>query len=108
MVRVCDPEVEWHTLWPGLDSVYRGHDGVREWGYGFLEIFTDPGQEVIEVLELDSDRVLIHVRLFGVGRESGTPVEMTIHDLWTFRDGLLVHRLPFYERADAEAAAGLR
>ena len=43
-----------------------------------------------------------------MGRESGTPAEMTIYDLWTFRDGLLVHRVPFYDRADAEAAAGLR
>ncbi len=30
---------------------------------------------------MDADRVLIHVRLFGVGRESGTPAEMTIYDL---------------------------
>ena len=107
-MQVCDPEIEWHTLWPGLDPVYRGHEGVREWGYAFLEIFSDPGQEVLEVMELDADRVLIHVRLFGVGRESGTPAEMMIYDLWTFRDGLLVHRMPFYERAEAEAAAGLR
>ena len=81
---------------------------MREWGYAFLEIFTEAGQEVIEVVEVDADRVLLHLRLFGVGRESGTPAEMTIYDLWTFRDGLLVHRVPFYDRADAEAAAGLR
>ncbi len=108
MAQICHPEVEWHTLWPGLDPVYRGHDGVREWARAFLEIFTDPGQEVIEVVQVDADCVLIHVRLSGVGRESGTPAEMSIYDLWTFRDGLVVHRRPFYERAEAEAAAGLR
>ena len=27
----CHPQVEWHTRWPGLDPVYHGPAGVREW-----------------------------------------------------------------------------
>jgi ketosteroid isomerase-like protein len=108
MVEVCDPDVEWHTLWPGLEQVYRGHDGIRAFGYAFLEIFEDAGQEVLEVVELDADRVFLHTRVFGRGRGSGTPAEMHVYDLWTFKDGLLVHRRPFYEREQAEKAAGLK
>jgi len=108
MVEVCHPDVEWHTLWPGLESVYRGPEGIRAWGYAFLEIFEDPGQEVLEVIELEDGRVFLHTRVFGRGRGSGTPAEMHVYDIWTFREGLLVERRPYYERADAEKAAGLR
>jgi ketosteroid isomerase-like protein len=108
MVDVCDQDVEWHTLWPGLDPVYRGHEGVRAWGNAFLEIFDEPGQEVIEVIELEDERVFLHLRLFGRGRGGGAPAEMHIYDLWTFRNGKLLRRRPFYDRAEAEAAAGLR
>jgi ketosteroid isomerase-like protein len=108
MVLACHEEVEWHTLWPGLESVYRGHEGIRAWGYAFLEIFEDAGQEVLEVVELEDHRVFLHLRLFGRGRGSGTPAEMHVFDLWTFREGLLVHRQPYYDREEAEAAAGLK
>jgi ketosteroid isomerase-like protein len=103
---VCDPEVEWHTLWPGLEPVYRGHEGIRQWAESFEEAITDAGQEVHEAVET-GESVFLHVRLYGRGRGSGTPVEMTIFDVWTFRDGKLIRRRPFYERAEAEAAAGL-
>ena len=49
MVDVCHPDVQWHTLWPGFESVYRGHEGIRAWGAAFLEVFENPGQEVVEV-----------------------------------------------------------
>jgi ketosteroid isomerase-like protein len=104
---VCDSGVEWHTLWPGLEPVYHGHDGLRRWAAEFEEAFTDATQEILESEEA-GDGVFLHVRLFGRGRGSGTPVEMEIFDVWTFRDGKLVCRRPFYERAEAEAAAGLR
>ena len=108
MVDACHPDVEWHTLWPGLRSVYRGHDGIREWGYAFLEVFDDPGQELLDVVELEGDRVFLHTRVFGKGRGSGTPTEMHVYDIWTFKDGLLFHRQPYYERELAEKAAGLK
>lgn len=107
-MQACHPDVEWHTLWPGLESEYRGHDGIRAWGAAFLEIFEDAGQEVLEVVELDDGRVFLHVRLFGRGRGSGTPAEMHVFDIWTFKDGLLFHRQPYYDREHAEKAAGLK
>jgi ketosteroid isomerase-like protein len=108
MVDVCHPDVQWHTLWPGFESVYRGHEGIRAWGAAFLEVFEDPGQEVVEVIDIDDGRVLLHTRVYGRGRGSGTPAEMHVYDIWTFKDGLLYERRPFYDRQRAEKAAGLR
>jgi ketosteroid isomerase-like protein len=106
-LAICDPEVEWHTLWPGLESVYRGHEGIRRWLASFEEAISDARRDVHEAIEV-GESVFLHVRLSGRGRGSGAPVEMTVFEAWTFRDGKLVCRQPFYERAEAEAAAGLR
>jgi SnoaL-like protein len=108
MVQVCHPQIEWHTLWPGLDPVYRGHEGIRAWGDAILEIFENPGTEVLEVLDVDDRTTLLHLRVYGQGRESGTPAEMHVYDVWTFDEGLLRERRTFYKREQAEKAAGLR
>jgi len=108
MVQVCHPDIEWHTLWPGLEPVYRGHEGIRAWGHAILEIFENPGSEVVELLDVDDHRAVLHLRVYGRGRESGTPADMHVYDVWTFEGGLLRERRTFYERERAEKAAGLR
>ena len=31
IVAHCDPEIEWHTQWPGMERVFHGWEGVTRW-----------------------------------------------------------------------------
>lgn len=103
VIAHCHPQITWETRWPGFDSVLRGPDGVRR----FFELFEEAIAEVrptFRALDACGDQVLLEVLLSGHGRGSGTPVAMTVFDIWTFRDGRLFRRQTFYERGAAEEA----
>ena len=108
IVAECDPAVEWEEQSiPGVEPLYRGHDGVRRW---WTETF---GEELgsiegrfEEVKEAD-DTVIASVRFEGEGRSSGARVQMPVHLVLTFRDGKLVRRQVFLTPAEALAAVGL-
>jgi ketosteroid isomerase-like protein len=99
------PEIVWETSgrFPGLGDRYVGHDGVRQvWGeiMGPWESF-EIGHE--EVIGLDHDSVLVHVRFRGRGRE-GIEVEQDFGQRYEIRDGLLT-RMKAYPTWDAALAA---
>ncbi len=100
VIAHCHPEIAWETQWPGFESVLRGPQGVRR----FFELFEEAIADVsptFRALEAMGDQVLLEVLLSGHGRGSGIPVEMTVFDIWTFRQGKLFRRQTFYERAAA-------
>ena len=49
MFALLDPEFEWHTTrgFPGLDDVYRGHEGWRKFDRDFRETW-DSLQVVVD------------------------------------------------------------
>jgi len=101
----CDPEVEWHTRWPGLESVYHGHEGVREWHRKVLEPM-DFKTELLDAEPIDEARAMLHFKLEGRGKGSGVEVAMEVWDVWTLREDRLACRETFYEREQALAAVG--
>lgn len=102
-----DPDVEWHTNWPSLAPMVRGHDGVRRFLLGFIEPWTELRSELIELREGTDSRVFLHVRVRARGRQSGVETVMNIYDALTYRHGLLVVRRSWTEPEPALAAAGL-
>jgi hypothetical protein len=66
-VAECDPTVEWEEQFiPGLEPVYRGHDGVRRWAatlFGDEDLGSLEGR--VEVLEEADDTVIASVRIEG-------------------------------------------
>jgi hypothetical protein len=102
-----DPNVEWHTNWPGQAPLVRGHDGVRRFLLGFVEPWTELRSELVEVREGTENRLFLHVRVYARGGQSGAEVEMNIYDALTYRAGLLVLRRTWTEPGPALAAAGL-
>ncbi len=104
---ILHPEVEFQTNWPGLAPAVYGIEGVRR----FAEVFQEPWErvqfDVREVVEVDEETVLVtgHVRARGKG--SGVEVEMDIYDVLTFRDGRIVLRRTWPDRAPAIAALGI-
>ena len=97
------PQIEWDTRWPGLDHVFHGRDGVRDW----LAQVMEPMEIKMDLLEARSlgDQVLASYQVYGAGKSSGIPTEMHVFDLLSFRDGLILRRQTFYTEAEAVEAA---
>ena len=105
IVAHCDPEIEWHTLWPGMEGVYRGWEGVKRWRAAIDEALADLSLHMDEAIELDPDFFYLAYRLSAQGRQSGVASNMEIYDLWKLRNGKLLVRWTYRDRDDALAAA---
>ena len=107
-LEMLHPEIEWHTyIVPGPGgATYHGHDGVRELWAEAQRIFGD-FRNVPEQMFEAGDRVVVFVRVEGVGTKSGAPVEARIAHLQTIRDGKLIRVESFGDRDEALRAAGI-
>jgi ketosteroid isomerase-like protein len=111
LLACLSPDVLWGALEgvPGMDELYRGRAGVREW-IELLSEVTDDGihAEIEQITDLGDERVLIAVALTARGRGSGVPFEYRTWQIVWFADGLITRRQVFWTRAEALEAAGLR
>jgi ketosteroid isomerase-like protein len=93
---------------PGLAGVYRG---MEEFEHGFLDRlwaeFDEAHYEILEIVDA-GDRVLASYTLRGRGKQSGAEVAWDVWQVWTMRDGKVVHGQGFTSRDQALEAAGLR
>jgi ketosteroid isomerase-like protein len=108
-LSVLDPEVEIVTSGAFLDQgmVYRGHDGAREFFEMIGEVFEELSYDVLEVHEVDEDRVLVIVRLHGRGKGTGLELDREAGHLWTLRGETPIRMQGFADPDAARAAAGL-
>jgi ketosteroid isomerase-like protein len=102
-----DADVEMQD-YPGMPGArwHHGHRGAVEWA---LELWKAFGRFQLEALEfIDAgDRLVVPTRTTGIGKSSGTPVELTATAVYTFRDHRVL-RLDIYEtKQQALNAAGL-
>ena len=58
-------------------------------------------------IDVDDERVLVFVKMTGVGEKSGVPAEGATAHEFTIRDGLLIRFKVYADRATALEAAGL-
>jgi ketosteroid isomerase-like protein len=106
------PEIELHpdpaADWVGVNSVYRGHEGMRQYMRAVYEAFADYRPEIEELLDV-GDKVVTLAIERGRGRHSGADVEAhhTAH-VWTMRGGKAVRVDLFLDREKALEAVGLR
>ena len=73
---------------------------------GVLGEFDDAHIEVHEFVDA-GDQVLARETVQGRGKQSGAESSWTLWELWTVRDGKLVHGQGIRSRAEALEAAGL-
>ena len=109
-LRELDPEVEWH---PGLvtsleadATVYRGHDGVREWFSTVSEAFPERHTEIGEVRDL-GDRLIAIGRIRMRGGASGAETESPIAYLVDYSNGKATRVQSYLNPREALEAAGL-
>ena len=101
-------EFEFHTaqLFPGVEPVYRGREGmVRFWTSFIEEPWALFRLEVDSVEPVGTDRVLALLTFHGIEREGGEEVVRPYAHLATFRDGLIVRVDAFSGWDDARDAA---
>jgi ketosteroid isomerase-like protein len=103
-------DFEFHTagLFPGLEPVYRGREGLVEFWNAFIE---EPWAllhvEIDDLRELDDGRVLALLTFTGKGRESDVEVTVQYGHLCTFEDGKVTRIDAFADWNEAREAAGI-
>jgi hypothetical protein len=110
ILEQASPELEFRTaqLFPGLEPVYHGREGMVEFWTTFIEEPWALFRLEVESLEpVGDDGVLALICFYGTERESGEEVELKYAHLATF-DGDLVSRIEaFSDWDEARAAAGV-
>jgi uncharacterized protein len=109
-LSVVHPEAEWRgpgDLFIGIEGVYRGHAGVREWWNAAKEPWRYFKSHVQRILA-GGDKVVTVVRFEAVGKESGAKVELPfLTNVIELKDGLIVKFNSYYSLDEALDAAGL-
>jgi ketosteroid isomerase-like protein len=90
LVALTDPAIEWHGsgAFPGLGTLYRGHDGMRE----LFENLTGPFSSFfvhVEEIRRDRDHFEVQIRMEGVGATSGAPVQVPFVNQIVVEGGLV-------------------
>jgi len=101
------PQAEMHDRPEIPDATtYVGWDGIVHSLRASRETFDDFHFIPEEFFE-QGDKIVVILRMTGVGRASGVPVEERIAHLWTVADGRGVALQAYTSPADALEAAGL-
>jgi len=103
------PDFQFHTaqLFPGIDSVYNGREGMVEFWTTFIEEPWALFELEIESLEVAEDgRVLALLTFNGTDRESGREVRTPYAHLVAFRGDEVSRIDAFDDWGEARKAAG--
>ncbi|MDX6584289.1 MAG: SnoaL-like domain [Solirubrobacterales bacterium] len=104
------PDLEFNTaqIFPGIDPLYTGREGMVEFWTTFIE---EPWAlfrlEVESLEEAGDDRVLALITFHGTERESGDEVTTRYAHLATFRGDEVARIDAFADWDEARRAAGL-
>lgn len=105
---VMHPEMEFHSVVARAEGTYfLGVDGLREWAEMADDMWQDFRVEVHEIRLGTDARVLVRLRLTGVSRGSGVPLDQLTAQVWHWRDGLLWRNIAYSDHDEAARAAGL-
>jgi ketosteroid isomerase-like protein len=101
-------DIELHEVPEIPDSaVYRGHEGIRKWAEGVLELVESWQWTPEEILHESDDVLVVRVRVEFVGRGSEVPVEQTVFHVLRYRDEKCAVIQGFLREPAALEAAGL-
>jgi len=107
LLALLDDDVEWDYVGAFPESAtYHGPDAVRRFFAQWVGAFDDFGLEAEEFID-GGDHVLLRMRQWGRGKATGAPVENRMWQVFTFREGRIVHCRGYPEKAEALMAAGL-
>jgi ketosteroid isomerase-like protein len=107
LLALLDERVEWDYVGAFPEVVtYHGPDEVREFLQQWSGAFDGFGFEAEEAIGA-GDSVVVLLHQWGQGKETGARVESRTWQVFTFRDGKIVHCRGYGTKAEALDAAGL-
>ena len=107
LFAILDENCEWDYVGAFPESAtYHGPDAVREFFHQWAGAFDNFGFDAEEVFDA-SDSIVVRLRQWGRGKETGAQVENRTWQVFTFRDGKVIHCGGYATRAEAFKAAGL-
>jgi ketosteroid isomerase-like protein len=107
LFSILDENVEWDYVGAFPEQVtYHGPAQVREFLGQWAAGFDDFGFEAEEAIDA-GDSVVVQLHQWGRGRETGAQVESRTWQVFTFRDGKVVHCRGYATKVEALEAAGL-
>jgi ketosteroid isomerase-like protein len=102
------PDMEFHSVFAAAEGeVYHSVQGLREWAQAVDSTFDRFHNELMDFRELDDERALVVVRATGRAKASGVPIDTSLTQIWTWRDGKMWRNQVFTDRREALKAAGL-
>jgi len=106
-LALADEEIKVESRLVAMEGSYEGHEGLRRWWDNFLGAFPDYTGEVQELRDL-GDVTLAHVRGWGHGAGSATPLVDPFWQPLRWREGKCVWWRNCSTEAEALEAAGLK
>ena len=107
LFSILDEDVEWDYVGAFPETLtYHGPAEVREFLGEWAEAFDDFGFQAEEAIDA-GDSVVALVRQWGRGKDTGAEVESRTWQVFTFRNGKIVHCRGYESKAEALEAAGL-
>jgi ketosteroid isomerase-like protein len=105
IVEISHPDVEFTSLTMESEgTVYRGHDGIREYFERLLDVLPN-WRPKLEAVEEHGDKGLVKARIYATPSGGSVAVEQVMWQVVRFRDGLAI-RWDFF-RTEEEARAAL-
>lgn len=106
--QVFDPEIELRLPEGGITTgTVRGLSNARQFLEDYVAAFDTFVMEPERFIEADDGRIVVLVRLSGVGRSSGIEVEVEPTHVWTMQAGEAVTLEILPDRAEALETLGL-
>jgi ketosteroid isomerase-like protein len=110
LLEELDPEVEWHSalhaLLGGEQTVFRGHDGIRDMLRDLNEAFDEIHIEISEIRDL-GDRLVAIGRTRTRGKASGAETDTPLAFVTTVKNGKTISLQAYLDPKQALAAVGL-
>ena len=110
LLEELDPEVEWHSalhaLMGGEQTVFRGHDGVREMLRDLNDAFSEIHIEISEIRDL-GDRLVAIGRNRARGKESGAETVTPLAFVAEVKNGKTIAIRAYLDPKQALEAVGL-
>ena len=110
LLAELDPEVEWHPAilmaMGGEQTVYRGHEGVREWLRDLYETLSEFQAEYPEIRDL-GDRTIAIGRVRARGAASEAEIESPHGTVVEFKNGKGIRIRTYLDPNEALDAVGL-
>ena len=106
LIGILDENVEWDYVGAFPESrTYHGPDAVREFLHEWAGAFEGFGFEAEDLIDVE-DSVVVHLRQWGRGKETGADVENRTWQVLTLRDGWVIRCRGYNTKTEALEAAG--